>query len=143
VSQVSKHRVFSWIARGWMPTHQLTVLARADDYFFGVLPSAPHVLWSLERGTQLEDRPRYTPTTCFETFPLPWPPGKEKAKHPAYARVAAAAKALDEQRERWLNPPEWVEPLAARIDAADDFADVPPDARPLVRRSAILAAAAQ
>ena len=22
-------------------------------------------------GTSLEDRPRYTPTTCFETFPFP------------------------------------------------------------------------
>jgi hypothetical protein len=46
-------------------------------------------------------------------------------------------------RERWLNPPEWLDPLAAAIDAADDFADVPADARPLVRRSAIMAAAAK
>jgi hypothetical protein len=43
---------------------------------------------------------------------------------PAYVRIAEAAKTLNEQRERWLNPPEWIEPLAARIDAADDFADV-------------------
>ncbi|HRZ62599.1 MAG TPA: adenine methyltransferase, partial [Rubrivivax sp.] len=27
--------------------------------------------WSLRLGTSLEDRPRYTPTTCFETFPFP------------------------------------------------------------------------
>src|SRR3954453_12485256 len=62
---------------------------------------------------------------------------------PACSRIASAAKALDEQRERWLNPPEWLEPLAAKVDAADDFADVPAAARPLVRRSAIMAAAAK
>lgn len=50
---------------------------------------------------------------------------------------------MNEQRERWLNPPEWVEPLAARVDAPDDFADVPAEARPLVRQSAIMAAAAK
>ncbi len=57
--------------------------------------------------------------------------------------IADAAKALNEQRERWLNPPEWIEPTAAKIDAEDAFADVPADARPLIRQSAIMAAAAQ
>lgn len=94
-------------------------------------------------GTQLEDRPRYTPSSTFETFPLPWPPGKEDVRHPAYLRIAESAKALNEQRERWLNPPEWIEPLAAKIDAADSFADVPAEARALVRQSAIMAAAAK
>src|SRR5438128_10340267 len=41
-----------------------------------------------------------------------------------------------------LNPPEWVDPVAAKVDAADDFDDVPAAARPLVRQSALLAAAA-
>lgn len=49
--------------------------------------------------------------------------------------------------ERWLNPPEWVEPIAARIDAEDDFADVAQvsgeDARRLIRQSAIDAACAK
>ena len=27
--------------------------------------------------------------------------------------IASAAKAFDEQRQRLLNPPEWLEPLAA------------------------------
>jgi hypothetical protein len=38
--------------------------------------------------------------------------------------------------------PEWIEPLAA-IDAADNFADVPAEARALVRQSAIMAEAAK
>lgn len=50
---------------------------------------------------------------------------------------------MNEQRERWLNPPEWIGPLAAKIDAADTFDDVPVDARALVRQSAIMAAAAK
>ena len=33
--------------------------------------------------------------------------------------------------------------LAAKVDAADDFADVPAEARPLIRHSAIMAAAAK
>lgn len=54
-----------------------------------------------------------------------------------------AAKELNERRERWRDPPEWLNPIAARIDAADDFGDVPADARPLIRQSAIMAAAAK
>lgn len=44
---------------------------------------------------------RYTPTTCFETFPFP------EASEAQAAEVAEAARELDELRGRWLNPPEW------------------------------------
>ena len=57
--------------------------------------------------------------------------------------IADAAKELDEQRERWLNPPEWIEPMARAVDAADDFSDVPAEARELIRQSAIMARAAK
>jgi hypothetical protein len=50
---------------------QVVCIARADDTTFGLLHSRLHELWSLRLGTSLEDRPRYTPTTCFETFPFP------------------------------------------------------------------------
>jgi hypothetical protein len=56
-------------------------------------------------GTQVREREsgfRYTPQTCFETFPFP-EPTKEQA-----AAIAEAARELSELRERWLNPPEWV-----------------------------------
>jgi hypothetical protein len=52
----------------------------------------------------LENPPRYTPTTCFETLPLPWPPGQEPPADPRVLEIAAAAKALDELRRNWLNP---------------------------------------
>lgn len=104
---VSKHRIFVWLESNMIPDHALYVFARADDYFFGVLHSRPHELWSLRQGTSLEDRPRYTPTTTFETFPFPWPPGQEpsEADDPRVFAIAEAARQLDQFRTAWLNPP--------------------------------------
>lgn len=101
---VSKHRVFVWLNNEAIPDHQLAVFARDDDYFFGVLHSKPHELWSLRQGTSLEDRPRYTPTTTFETFPFPWPPDTEPTDDPRVQAIAQAAKELVEYRDNWLNP---------------------------------------
>jgi hypothetical protein len=102
--EVAKHRVFVWRAAEHLCNQQTLVFARDDDYFFGVLHSRFHEVWALMQGTQLREKEsgfRYTPTTCFETFPLPRPtPAQESA-------IAAAAKELNELRERWLNPPEW------------------------------------
>ena len=101
--EVSKHRVFVWLSDVFLADHQTRAFARADDFFFGVLQSRFHEIWALKQGTRLETRPRYTPSTCFETYPLPRPtPAQEGA-------IAAAAKELNELRERWLNPPEWTE----------------------------------
>jgi hypothetical protein len=63
--------------------------------------------------------------------------------HGLHARISEAAAALNEQRERWLNPPEWIEPIARAVDAEDDFADLPEEARALIRESAIMAKAAK
>ena len=141
--RLTKHRFFVWRPARVLPDCQVIAFARSDNYFYGVLQSSIHELWALRRGTQLEDRPRYTPTTCFETFPMPWPPGAEPADHAAYQQITEAARELNDLRERWLNPPEWIDPLAAQIDASDNFADVPADARALIRESTIMAAAAK
>ena len=108
---VAKHRLFAWQQRPTLSDHQLIVVAREDDYTFGVLHSRVHELWSLRKGTSLEDRPRYTPTTTFETFPFPWPlntPDDDLTPAQAADRnaIARAARELHERRERWLNPPE-------------------------------------
>ena len=132
-----------WCKSTTLPDSATIAFARSDDYFFGVLHSSIHELWSLRMGTQLEDRPRYTPTTCFETFALPWSPGEEATDSPLYRRIGEAAGILNEQRERWLNPPEWLDEVAAAVDREDDFADVPQDVRPLIRQSAIMARAGQ
>lgn len=101
----AKFRLFIWVAEGTLPDSAVIAFARDDNYFFGVLHSKLHELWSLRMGTSLEDRPRYTPTTSFETFPFPWPPGKEPQDDPRMQAIAAAAQELVEQRDAWLNPP--------------------------------------
>ena len=140
---VAKYRLFRWFAKPTLPDHATFCFARSDDYFFGVLQSSTHELWALRMGTQLEDRPRYTPTTCFETFPLPWSPGQEPTADRIHKRIAAAAKDLNEQRERWLNPPEWIDFIARQVDHVETFNDVPAEARPLIRQSMIMAIAAK
>ncbi len=102
----AKHRLFVWYDKNVLPDHALIVFARADDYFFGVLHSRVHEVWALKMGTALTDRPRYTPTTTFETFPFPFPPGQEDQTDARVLAIANAARALVELRDNWLNPPD-------------------------------------
>ena len=111
---VAKHRLFAWLDARVCPDHQLIVVAREDDTAFGILHSRFHEAWSLRKGTSLEDRPRYTPTTTFETFPFPDGlspdiPASDYKADPRAEAIASAARRLVELRDRWLNPPEWVE----------------------------------
>ncbi|WP_254453548.1 DNA methyltransferase [Siccirubricoccus sp. G192] len=112
--EVSKHRVFAWLPLRIGPDKNLVVIARDDDTTFGILHSRFHEAWALRLGTSLEDRPRYTPTTTFETFPFPdglTPnlPAATYAADPRAQSIAAAARALVEARDRWLNPPDLVQ----------------------------------
>lgn len=102
--RISKHRVFVWVAADVVPDCAVAAIARADDYFFGVLHSSLHSAWALRLGTALEDRPRYTPSTTFETFPFPWPPGMEPNGDSRVQAIAAAARDLVQKRDEWLNP---------------------------------------
>ena len=150
-SMVSRHRIFAYIDSAVLPDATIIVFARDDDYFFGILQSRIHLAWASGTGTQLEDRPRYTPTTCFETFPFPEPTDEQRAA------IATAAYELNRLRENWLHPldifgnpalepdqqrrrtltnlynqyPAWLANAHARLDAAvsdaygwpDDLAD--------------------
>jgi len=89
------------------------VTLRDDDTTFGILHSRFHELWSLRLGTSLEDRPRYTPSTTFETFPFPEGltpniPAADYAGDPRAIAIAEAAKELNRLRENWLNPADLV-----------------------------------
>lgn len=111
---VSKHRLFGWMEAPTLPDHQLFSFARDDDYFFGVLHSRFHEVWALKLGTRLETRPRYTPTTSFETFPFPESTDQQKID------ISTAAKELSELRENWLNPPEWTATRILEFPGATD-----------------------
>ena len=116
--RVSKYRVFEWLTVETIPDSATFSFARDDDYFFGVLHSRAHEVWARAQGTQLrevESGFRYTPTSTFETFPFPWPPGKEPKSSPLVKAIAEAARELVKQRDRWLNPPKaGPEVLASR-----------------------------
>ena len=56
----------------------------------------------------------YYPTTCFETFPFPEP------TEPQRVAIGEAARRLNELRENWLNPPEWVKTQIMEFPASVD-----------------------
>jgi hypothetical protein len=112
--EVAKHRVFVWLPASVVADKNLVVVARPDDATFAVLQSRFHALWALRMGTSLEDRPRYTSRTTFETFPFPEhltprDTAQTAPTGPLAENIAAAARRLNELRENWLNPTEWVD----------------------------------
>jgi len=131
-----RHRVFAWLPPETLPDHRLVVFARDDDWFFGVLHSRFHQIWASRMGTPLGDRPRYTPTTCFETFPFPWPPatplGKlTRAQDEQRTAIAQTAGAIDAARNEWVGDradprrtltaldharPAWLQQAHAELD---------------------------
>lgn len=138
--EVAKHRLFVWMTTDAVPDHTLHVIARDDDYFFGVLHSRAHELWSLAVGNYMGfgNDPRYNSSRTFGTFPFPWPPGEEAKDDAGVEAIAEAAQRLDELRRNWLNPegasdaelkkrtltnlynarPTWLANAHARLDAA-------------------------
>jgi type II restriction/modification system DNA methylase subunit YeeA len=72
-SIVAKHRVFLWIPKENLASGRLAVIAAEDDFTFGVVNSRLHISWTLRSGSTHENRPVYTPSTGFETFPFPRP----------------------------------------------------------------------
>lgn len=113
--RVAKHRLFVWKSVSVLPDSATVAIARDDDVSFGVLHSRLHELWSLRMCTWLGvgNDPRYTPTTCFETFPFPdgLTPDILAADYSDNRRANAIAKAaarLNELRENWLNPSDLV-----------------------------------
>ncbi len=134
-TRVSKHRLFAWMGNETLADSATIAVARDDDYTFGVLHSRFHELWARGMGTQLrevESGFRYTPTTCFETFPFPHPTEEQRES------IGAIAAELNSLREGWLNPegisaaelrrrtltnlynqrPTWLDNVHARLDAA-------------------------
>ena len=129
---VSKHRVFTWFDVRICPSNTVIVIARDDDTTFGILHSRFHEVWSLRLGTSLEDRPRYTPSTTFETFPFPAGltpdiPAGEYADDPVpgypkrpVPRDEAAAKALKKRTltNLYNARPQWLADAHEALDAA-------------------------
>ena len=113
---LAKHRLFIWCDTRVCPDKRLVVIARDDDTAFGILHSRFHECWSLRLCTWhgVGNDPVYNPTTVFQSFPFPEglspnAPASTYAADPRARAVALEAQRLVELRDRWLNPPEWVE----------------------------------
>ncbi len=109
--EVAKHRLFVWMETAVVPDHTCHVIAREDDYCFGLLHSRPHEIWSLSQGAWLGvgNDPRYSSARTFDTFPFPWPPSHEPKYSPLVEAIAAVARNLVHLRNAWLNPPDTTE----------------------------------
>lgn len=72
-NRIGKRFLFCWADSTVCPSDLTVVFAFDDDYSMGILTSSTHGAWAMSESSTLEDRPRYTPTSCFETFPWPQP----------------------------------------------------------------------
>jgi len=71
LSQVSSHLALAWIREGIVLPHTVVLILRNSDATFATLQGRVHEVWVRFLGSSLEDRLRYTPSDCFETFPFP------------------------------------------------------------------------
>ncbi|MBU1426898.1 MAG: N-6 DNA methylase [Gammaproteobacteria bacterium] len=102
--RVAKHRMFMWLDVSVLPDSRLYAIARDDDVAFGILSSRIHEVWALANASMhgVGNDPTYNAKTCFEAFPFP-------VKSSQQDEIANAAQKLNELRENWLNPAEWVD----------------------------------
>ena len=70
-SQTSKYVSFAFLPNGMIYTHKTIIFPESHGSFFTCLQCSLHQLWVTFQGSSLEDRPVYTPSDCFETFPFP------------------------------------------------------------------------
>ncbi len=54
-----------------LPGNSITAIAGSDTYLLGLITSSAHRIWINAQKSTLKGDTRYTPTTCFETFPFP------------------------------------------------------------------------
>lgn len=67
----SKHHSLVAYEPGMVFSHMTVVLLNDSWGFYAVAQSDLHWKWALQYGNKLENRPQYSPSDCFETFPFP------------------------------------------------------------------------
>ncbi|MGE4183050.1 MAG: type IIL restriction-modification enzyme MmeI, partial [Limisphaerales bacterium] len=71
LSQTSKHLALAIIPTRTVFSHKLVVFPDDNCALVAIVQSTAHLEWMRFFGSSLEDRPVYTPSDCFETFPFP------------------------------------------------------------------------
>ncbi len=123
--ETAQYRIFAWLQLPILPDKNLIAIPRDDDTTFGILQCRFHELWALRKGSDLQDRPRYTHTSVFATFPFPEGltpdiPAADYTDDSRAQEIAAAAARLNDLRENWLNPPDLVERVPEVVEGYPD-----------------------
>jgi len=113
-SQTSKYRLLAILPAKTVFSTKAVVVTDSSEHMFCVLQSRVHETWSTFFGSSLEDRPVYTPSDCFETFPFPQKlhshPDLEEAGMTYYAHRAQLmvtnGQGLTKTYNRFHNPEE-------------------------------------
>ncbi len=71
IARVGEQGAFSLLPNGTVYSEQLVIIALPTHAAFCALQSRVHEVWARFFASSLEDRLRYTPSDCFETFPFP------------------------------------------------------------------------
>ncbi|MFN7556858.1 DNA methyltransferase [Microcystis sp.] len=98
----SKWFIFVPTSLDWLPNNSIHVVASDDFYILGILTSNIHRIWIKAQSSTLEDRTRYTPNTCFETFPFPQKPSQELVE-----KIRQTAGELHEYRSQQMEKKQW------------------------------------
>lgn len=91
----SKHLIQEWTTAARVFSHACFVFPVQEDRWLSVLQSRVHEVWARLLSSSLEDRLRYAPSDCFETFPFPEPS--------AFARLDGIGAQLHEARAKYLS----------------------------------------
>lgn len=127
IPRLAKHLLPVWLQGPLVVDGQVVVVARDDDFAFGVLASSIHRTWAHGLGSFMGvgNDLRYTPSTCFETFPFPQPSTAHRDAIEQAAREIVAVRThllVEDEREtltglynaveQWQVEPDTVHPIA-------------------------------
>jgi hypothetical protein len=96
-SRVTKRPVFVFMTTSVWPSDKVQAFLFDDDYSFGLLQSAAHWQWFLEKCSKLKSDFSYSIESVFETFPWPQAPSPKQVD-----AVAAAAREVRQVRTEAL-----------------------------------------
>ena len=94
VPRTAKFFTFQFIEAAAIPDTSVVAIASNDSWVLGVLSSRIHIVWALNRGGTLEDRPRYQHQSTFNPFPFPAATDIRKS------RIRQLGESLDSHRKR-------------------------------------------
>ncbi|MGH2982508.1 MAG: type IIL restriction-modification enzyme MmeI, partial [Solirubrobacterales bacterium] len=92
-NRIGKRFLYCWADASTCPSDLTIVFAFEDDFAIGVLMSSAHLTWADSESSTLRVDRRYTPTSCFETFPWPEPDSATRQE------IGEIARRLIERRQ--------------------------------------------